>query len=568
MAAEISRLSVVLTANSTGLAGGLKGGQTALTSLGASANRVKGIFAGLGGILGAAGLSFGIWSGFEKAKEGERAVAILGAVVKSTGQAAGFSAKQLQDMSGNMAGLTEHGRAAVIAAASVLATFTNIRGDEFKEAMEAAANMSAVLDQDLKTSVVQLGKALNDPAKGYTALKRAGVSFTQAQIEQIKAMSEAGDVLGGQKIILKELAVEFGGAAKAAGATFSNQISKAKGSVTAIAIAIGSGMLPALAGMANQLKVGAKWAGSHKDELFKLGKGIIYVVGAIVAYKTIIFAITVAQRAWNAIQAVTLALQGPKGWATLAAAAAIAGGAILALNKAYEPVAAAMKESSVATAQARQQMAGLNEDESDAADVAGAATKGTKKLADQVADLTRGLREQKDAFGLSARAADVHKLAMQGATAAELTEARGLSETIDRLEAKQKAYEDLAATAAKITDDIKDDFEKMADAIEEVNKVQAAGLLSAALADKARMQLTQDAFRKNDSKKSSEPKSFAAPEKLEALEKRFTRGFTQDNVPWQDKILAENTKAAKAAEEIKKNTRKTAEKKDLVVSIG
>src|SRR6185295_7300572 len=70
--------------------------------------------------------------------------------------------------------------------------------------------------QDAKTSSLQLGKALNDPIKGVTALSRAGVSFTQQQKDQIKALVESGNLLGAQKIILKEVGTEFGGAAAAA----------------------------------------------------------------------------------------------------------------------------------------------------------------------------------------------------------------------------------------------------------------------------------------------------------------------------------------------------------------
>ena len=48
-----------------------------------------------------------------------------------------------------------------------------------------------------------VGKALNDPLKGLTALSRIGVQFTAQQQEQIKAMVEVGDVAGAQKIILR-----------------------------------------------------------------------------------------------------------------------------------------------------------------------------------------------------------------------------------------------------------------------------------------------------------------------------------------------------------------------------
>ena len=85
----------------------------------------------------------------------------------------------------------------------------------FDRAELASVNLSARLGQDLQSSAIQVGKALNDPIKGVTALQRVGVSFTAQQREQIKAMVEAGNVAGAQGIILGELEKQFGGAAEA-----------------------------------------------------------------------------------------------------------------------------------------------------------------------------------------------------------------------------------------------------------------------------------------------------------------------------------------------------------------
>jgi len=60
-----------------------------------------------------------------------------------------------------------------------------------------------------------LGKALNDPIKGMSALTKAGVSFTQQQKDQIGAMVASGDTMGAQKIILAEFSKEYGGSLEA-----------------------------------------------------------------------------------------------------------------------------------------------------------------------------------------------------------------------------------------------------------------------------------------------------------------------------------------------------------------
>ncbi|MES2155937.1 MAG: hypothetical protein V4510_12455, partial [bacterium] len=67
--------------------------------------------------------------------------------------------------------------------------------------------------------IIKVGKALNDPTKGLTALSRVGILFTDQQKKQIKALQKSGDLLGAQKIILKELGTEFGGSFAAKGKT-------------------------------------------------------------------------------------------------------------------------------------------------------------------------------------------------------------------------------------------------------------------------------------------------------------------------------------------------------------
>ena len=153
--------------------------------------------------------------GVKAAMAAEMETAKLGAVLKATGFAAGFSSKEMQGFANELQNVTNFSNDAVNSTQAILATFKNIKGDEFKRATKSILDMSSVLGQDAKQGAIQLGKALNDPIKGVTALNRVGVSFTEEQKTQIKVMQEAGDVMGAQGIILKELESEFGGAAAA-----------------------------------------------------------------------------------------------------------------------------------------------------------------------------------------------------------------------------------------------------------------------------------------------------------------------------------------------------------------
>lgn len=183
---------------------------------------VEGIKSSIGGLkrfalgaAGAMGVAFSTNAAIQAAREQAKAEAKLGAVLKATGNAAGFTAGELKKQAAALQSVSNFGDEAVINAQSMLLTFKEIKGDNFTEAMKAAADMSSVLDTDLKSSVLQIGKALNDPIKGMSALTRSGVSFTEAQKEQVKALQESGDLMGAQKVILDELKGEFGGAAEA-----------------------------------------------------------------------------------------------------------------------------------------------------------------------------------------------------------------------------------------------------------------------------------------------------------------------------------------------------------------
>jgi len=198
----------------------VKGVKTSLFSLG---NMAKGVGIGLAVGAGVAVIK-GIKSIIGAYKAEEVAVAKLGAVLKATGGAAGFSSSELQAHAQALQDVTTFSNDAIVNTEAILATFKNISGDEFKAATVAILDMSAVLDQDAKQGAIQLGKALNDPIKGITALNRVGVTFTKAQKDQIKLFQETNQLAKAQQVILTELESEFGGAAVAMRKTFSGAL--------------------------------------------------------------------------------------------------------------------------------------------------------------------------------------------------------------------------------------------------------------------------------------------------------------------------------------------------------
>jgi hypothetical protein len=147
----------------------------------------------------------------------EQAVKQLEIRLKSTGGVAGFTAKQLTEMAASLQKVSVFGDEAIIEMQSLLLTFTRIRGEEFKGAQEAILNVATAMGTDLKSAAIQVGKALNDPKIGLTALTRSGITFSETQKELIKGFVDGGEAAKAQQIILKELETQFGGAAQATG---------------------------------------------------------------------------------------------------------------------------------------------------------------------------------------------------------------------------------------------------------------------------------------------------------------------------------------------------------------
>lgn len=163
---------------------------------------------------GAAAGAFGVLA-VNAARDATKIQNQLNAVLESTGGIAGITAGQVNKLAGELSQLTNYEDDTIIGGQNILLTFTKIGKDVFPQATQTMLDMSAALGQDLKSSAIQLGKALNDPIEGATALRRVGVSLSDQQMEQIKVLVEHNKLLDAQKLILNELATEFGGSAQA-----------------------------------------------------------------------------------------------------------------------------------------------------------------------------------------------------------------------------------------------------------------------------------------------------------------------------------------------------------------
>lgn len=158
--------------------------------------------------------------------EAENAIRQLEARLRSTGGVAGVTSLELQRLAKELQGVTTYTADAILGMQGVLLTFQNIRGENVEAATRAVLDLSAALGQDLQSSAAQVGRALNDPVKGITALQKIGVSFATSQKQVIKSFVDAGNYAAAQAVILKQLSVAYGGAAQAAGKTLGGALTQ------------------------------------------------------------------------------------------------------------------------------------------------------------------------------------------------------------------------------------------------------------------------------------------------------------------------------------------------------
>lgn len=183
-----------------------------------------------------------------------------------------------------------------------LATFENLTrtanetGGAFDRATVAALDLAAAGFGSAETNAIQLGKALQDPIKGITALARSGVTFTAQEKEKIKTLVESNRILEAQDLVLKAIEKQVGGTA-AATATDSARMQIAFENMQE---AIGAALLPVLRQLTSILQAVGDWI-QNNTGLFLAATGVLAGVS---------LAVLAVNAAFKAYQAVALVVKG------------------------------------------------------------------------------------------------------------------------------------------------------------------------------------------------------------------------------------------------------------------
>jgi hypothetical protein len=304
-------------------------------------NKVRGNFQALGRNAAIAGVGIGVVAAalgksVQNAAEAQRIMSQTEAVLRSTGTTANGTAADIANLSETLSRQTAVDDELIQSSANLLLTFKGIQNqaglnnDIFDQTVAATLDVARAMGTDASTEAIRLGKALNDPVKGLTALGRVGIQFTAQQKEQIKALTESGDLMGAQKIILAELQSQFGGSAQAYAQTFAGQIELLGIELENFSEEIGVIVMPALRSLMDGLRemapeIGSKlrdavnsvdWKALAKALLdtatffLQNAEVIIKVSGALFALNTAYNLIKVTQGIYNAIAVVTNTVLG------------------------------------------------------------------------------------------------------------------------------------------------------------------------------------------------------------------------------------------------------------------
>lgn len=206
----------------------LKAEQSALAANGAAMERAIGIAKNLA--LAFAGGAF--YKQFiAETMNAEQEQAQLAAVLKSTGEAAGWSQQKLNDMAASMSKNSVFSGGEISKAQTRLLSYVNVTGQQFPRAMQAAIDMSQRMGMSVEQAAEKIGKALDVPSEGLTALSREGFRFGDAQKALVEHFETLGKTAEAQGVILKSVEESYGGAAAAARDTLGGSLAGLKNTI-------------------------------------------------------------------------------------------------------------------------------------------------------------------------------------------------------------------------------------------------------------------------------------------------------------------------------------------------
>tara|TARA_Y100000593_G_scaffold36324_1_gene70717 strand:- start:9245 stop:12100 length:2856 start_codon:yes stop_codon:yes gene_type:complete len=215
------------------------------------------------------------------------AIGRVHAVLKSTNNAVGVSVGQIKALATELQETTGVSDTFTISTAALLASFKNIHEEVFPAAIKSIIDTTAamhggkVTEEALRAETVRLGKALNDPIKGMTALTRVGVTFSTQQKQQINLHMLSGKSIKAQQMILKELNDEFADQASVEG--YNNTMRVLSTAVGDLQKRIGEQLTPTVIAFAESMTQAVELLDANRVIRWTKSLGAAYVSVAILS---------------------------------------------------------------------------------------------------------------------------------------------------------------------------------------------------------------------------------------------------------------------------------------------
>lgn len=259
------------------------------------ASRFGGILSGVLPMLsGVAVMAFAEKS-IQAFKDSEAAIANVEAGLKSTNNAIGITADKFSEMAAAIqsVGIFEDDAILQNVTAQLL-TFGNIGAQNFDRVQRAVTDVTAKLKginatgEDLRSTSLMMGKAMEDPIKGLTAMRRIGISFSASEEGVIKSMVRANDMLGAQNYMLSVIERQYGGTNEALGKTSAGMEILARNQLGDMMENLGKELIPVKIQL---IKMATEILPKINDILPIVGDLLPFIIAGFVGWKTAMIAL-------------------------------------------------------------------------------------------------------------------------------------------------------------------------------------------------------------------------------------------------------------------------------------
>jgi len=201
--------------------------------------------------------------------EADKVTQRLNAVWVNVGAATGKTSKQIDNLASSLEKQTYFSAESIKEASLLLAATEQLTEEGFDRALQASLDLAAALGEDVPAAAQTLSRAIQEPEAALSRLKTIGVSFTDQEKDQIKALTDANQIYDAQSIILDKVEQKYKDVAKAINNTPAGKLDNIRDVLSDIKKSLGGALLdsisPALDALYNKLLSISNWIAENTD---------------------------------------------------------------------------------------------------------------------------------------------------------------------------------------------------------------------------------------------------------------------------------------------------------------